>query len=141
MPTTRGRLVAPNQVVYDQADFFETDGATRVLGLPPSAFQLQVFYNNVLLGWTLVDGTTIPDPQVVSGRVYIFQTTLTGPYGIRWRPNANGYWRLLLTLPIQPSAPVQILAQDYDVTPAAGTVATGEGLQTSFVRPGSQCDC
>lgn len=140
MPTTRGRLVAPNQVVFDQADFFETDGFTRVLGLTPVQLQLQVFFNNQLLGWTLTDGTSVPDPQVAAGRVFFQQLGGTGPYGVRWRPNANGYWRLVLTLPTQLTAPAQVLAQDFDVTPAAGSVATGEGLQTSFIRPGGS-DC
>lgn len=139
MPTTRSRLVVSNQIVFDQADYFQADGFTRILGLGPTDVQLEMFFNNALLGWVLVDGTSIPDPQVTSGRIY-FQAIGTGPYGIRWRPNANGFWRLVLTLPTQSTAPAQVLAQEYDVSPAGGVVSSGEGLHTSFIRPGDQSE-
>lgn len=139
MPTTRGRLVAPNQVVYDQADLFHADGFTRVVGLTTANVAAQVYLNNVLQGWILTDGTAVTDAQIVAGRLY-FSPITGGPYSLRWRPNAVGYWRLILTYP----AGSQILAQDYDVTNSAGyttsqtTASSGPGLQTSFIKPGSR---
>jgi hypothetical protein len=138
MPTTRGRLVAPNQVVFDQADFFQSDGYTRVLGLTVSQVAIQVYLNNVLQGWTLVDGSAVTEAQIVSGKVY-FSPISGGPYSVRWRPNAIGYWRLILTYP----AGSQILAQDYDVSTSTGTSgpSSSTGLQTSFIKPGGRDDC
>lgn len=133
MPTTRGRLVAPSQVIYDQADFFHDDGFTRVTGLTSLQVTLQLYLNNVLQGWALVDGASATDAQIVAGKVY-FSPIVNGPYNVRWRPNAIGYWRLILIY----TAGFQIVAQDYDVAPGAGSTAvTGaQGLHTSFVRPG-----
>jgi len=141
MPTTRGRLVSPNQVVYDQADYFQHDGYTRVTGLTSTNLTVQVYLNNVLQGWILTDGALVPDAQVVAGRVYISPIS-GGPYSIRWRPNAVGFWRILLIYPTGS----QILAQDYDVTNSIGSTSSTDvgasgGLQTSFIRPGSRDDC
>lgn len=138
MPTTRGRLVAPSQVVYDQADLFHADGFTRVAGLTIANVAVQVYLNNVLQGWILTDGSTVTDAQIVSGRVY-FSPITGGPYSLRWRPNGIGYWRIILTYP----AGSQVLAQDYDVanstTSSTSTAASsGPGLQTSFIKPGSR---
>lgn len=132
MPTTRGRLVAPNQVVFDQADFFQNDGFTRVAGLTISNVAVQVYLNNVLQGWTLADGSIVTDAAVVSGKVY-FSAIPGGPYNVRWRPNAQGYWRILLTYAVG----AQILAQDYDVTGSV-SASPATGLQTSFIRPGER---
>ena len=49
--------------------------------------------------------------------------------GVRFRPNAIGYWRLLINYAVG----TQISAQDYDVTPLPPTVDTG--LKASFVKP------
>jgi hypothetical protein len=119
--TTRGRLVYSNQVVYDQADYFQSDGFTRVTGLVPAQVVSQIYYNNDLLPWSLVSGVSVADSQVVSGRVY-FQAISGGPYSVRFRPNAVGFWRLLLTYPVG----TQILAQSFDVQSGTGVpVPTG----------------
>jgi len=137
MQTTRGRLVYNNQVVYDQAQFFEViDGFTRVIDLTPSQLVLEVYYDNGVLTWPLVSGAGVLDAQVTSGQVY-FDPTPTGLYGIRWRPNAVGYWRLLLSYP-----PVlQVLGQDYDVHSGTGVEPPGGGLKVSFVGPVGKDDC
>lgn len=130
MSTTRGRLVVNNQVVFDQADFFQPDGFTRVTGLTPPQLVGQLFLQNVLQPWPLVPGVGVTDAQVASGKVYWTEVPGSpGIYNVRWRPNALGYWRLLITYPVG----TQIMAQDYDVTVAGVPVETG--LKASFVKP------
>lgn len=131
MSTTRGRSVQVNQVVFDQADLFESDGSTRVPNLVPGDLTLQVFHSNLLQPWPLLDGTTVSDAQVKSGNVYWSEVVGSpGFYNLRWRPNAVGYWRLCLTYQ---GPPVQILAQDFDVV--ALVAAAAGGLKASFVKP------
>lgn len=129
MSTTRGRLVYTNQVVYDQADFFQVDGFTRVPGVTPGQLSLALYFNNSAQPWTLVSGTGIQDVNIASGKVY-WQQIPSGPYGIRFRPNAVGYWRLIITY----SAGFQIVAQDYDVNAGTGVPIEG-GLRASFGGP------
>jgi hypothetical protein len=125
--TTRGRLVRVNQTVIDQADYFQADGFTRVAGLTIVDVEAQVFFDNVLQPWPLTDGSTVADNQVASGRLYFHEITgTTGNYSLRFRPNAGGYWRVLLTYPTGQ----QILAQDYDVTAEPLTVKGG--IKASF---------
>lgn len=128
MATTRGsRIVQVNQVIVDQADFFDTDGFTRKLGLTLSDVSLEVFYDNKIQPWPFVDGTSFSDAQVRSGSVYWSEVT-PGHYGVRIRPNAVGYWRLLVTY----TAGTQIMAQDYDVTAQPPFVESG--LKASFTK-------
>lgn len=135
MSTTRGRLVYSNQVVYDQADFFQLDGFTRVPGLLISQVSGEIYFNNVLQPWAFVSGVGVQDPQVVAGKVYWLEIP-GGAYGVRFRPNAIGYWRLLFTY-----APgTQIVAQDYDVNAGTG-ISSPTGLKTSFVEPGGKGAC
>jgi hypothetical protein len=137
MHTTRGRLVFNNLVIYDQADFFTLDGYSRALGLTISQLVLQVYRENIFQDWVLVSGTGVTESQVASGSVY-FDTLTGGGYGVRWRPNATGYWRVVLAYP----AGTQILAQDYDVESGTGVVPPGGGLKVSFVGAGGKAsDC
>lgn len=128
--TTRGRQVYANQVVLDQADFFQPDGFTRVTGLNATLVSHQLFFDNQSQPWTLVNGSSVPDSQVVSGKVYFHEIPgQPGCYSVRFRPHAIGYWRLLVTY-----APgQQITAQDYDVI--ASPVAGESGLKASTVKP------
>jgi hypothetical protein len=130
MATTRGRLVQQNQVVYDQADYFQSDGFSRVTGLTSASVTLNVFFENVAQPWQLMNGLTVPDAQVASGYVYFNEVPGNpGYYNVRWRPNSIGYWRLLLTY-----APgTQIEAQDYDVV--QGIPVVESGLSASFLKP------
>jgi len=130
MSTTRGRLIYTNQVVYDQADFFQVDGFTRIPGLLPNQLTCAMFFNNSLQPWTLVSGVGIQDVNIAAGKVY-WQQIPSGPYGIRFRPNAVGYWRLVITY-----APgFQIAGQDYDVNAGTGVPIEG-GLRASFGNGG-----
>ena len=129
MPTTRGRLVQINQVILDQADFFEGDGYTRVTGLTPSDLESKLYLNNTLQPWALIDGGSTTDSQVSSGNVYWQEVTgSSGIYNVRFRPNAVGYWRLLIAYPVG----TQIMAQDYDVSQYP---LTDSGLRASFTKP------
>lgn len=131
MATTRGRQVFANQVVFDQADFFQSDGFTRVIGLVTSNLTCELFFNNILMPWSFVSGVGISDAQIAAGKVYWLEIPNDpGRYNIRWRPNAVGYWRLLITY----TAGLQIMGQDYDVINTPQTV--DQGLKASFIKPG-----
>lgn len=128
--TLRGRTVDNNQTVLDQADFFLPDGFTRVFGLNVAQITSQLFFQNQLQPWPLVSGIGITDSQIVSGRIYWVEVPGSpGIYNVRWRPNAIGYWRLIITYP----AGQQIVGQDYDVIQTSAQ-ATG-GLKPSFMKP------
>jgi hypothetical protein len=130
VPTTRGRLVQINQVVIDQADYFDFDGYTRVTGLTPSDLTMQLFINNGLQPWLFVDGTLTADAQIVSGKVFFNEVPGSpGIYSLRFRPDSLGYWRLLVDY----RQGNQIMAQDYDVTPNQPLVSSG--IKSSFVKP------
>lgn len=132
MSTTRGRLVHINQVIIDQADFFQADGFTRVLGLGVSDLVAQLFYNNTPQPWPLLLGNGVTDALVKSGTLYWNEIPGSpGNYNVRFRPNAFGYWRLLITY----TAGEQITAQDYDVAPQVPFAESG--LKATFVKPGS----
>jgi len=131
--TTRGRQVFSNQVVFDQADFFQADGFTRVVGLTPAQLTCEIFFNNTPLPWSLVSGVGVADTQVAAGRIYWVEIPGDpGRYSVRWRPNSVGYWRLLITYPVGE----QIMGQDYDVVNSPQTV--DQWLKASFVKPGCQ---
>lgn len=127
---TRGQqLIQTSQVAYDQPDFFEVDEFTRKVGLVVGDLTHQVFFNNALQPWTLVDGTTTQDSQVRSGVLYWTEITGSpGFYSVRWRPNAIGFWRVIINY----TAGTQIMAQDYNVVnlPQAET-----SLRAAFTRP------
>jgi len=131
MATTRGRIVQINQVILDQADFFEADGFTRTVALTPGAnLTSQLFFKNELQPWPFVDGSAVTDAQVTSGNVYWTEIPGSpGNYNVRFRPNAIGYWRLLVTF----VSGEQIAAQDYDVSSQVPLAETG--LRASFTRP------
>lgn len=131
MQTTRGRQVYANQLVLDQAQFFQNDGFTLVTGLTPAQLTGVVTYNNTVQPWPLTAGGSTPDAQTVSGKVYFNEIPGNpGVYSMRFRPNAVGYWRVTLTYTVGQ----QILAQDFDVLPQAPV--TDQGLKPSFVKPG-----
>jgi hypothetical protein len=127
--TTSNRTVPINQVVYDQADFFQADGSTRETGLGVGDLGYNLFFQNVSQPWPLVDGTSVTDAQIRSGSVYFNEVAGSpGYYSVRLRPNAIGFWRLLLSW----AGPVtQTLAQDYDVTEPTSKAS---GLSVSFQK-------
>jgi len=131
MSTTRGRVIPINQTVVDQTDFFEADGYTRVVGLTPADVVLTMFFDNIQQPWPILSGLGVSDAQVVSGQVYFNEIAGSpGYYSVRFRPNAAGYWRVIVEYPVG----IQILAQDYDVTAPAAATSSG-GIKASFVKP------
>lgn len=124
----RGRIVRVNQTVIDQADFFQVNGFSRVLGLTFTDLTSQIFYDNVPQPWILTNGATTSDSQVKAAFVYFHEIPgASGNYSVRFRPNASGYWRLILTY----TAGQQIVAQDYDVM---AEPSQASGLTASFTR-------
>ena len=129
--TTRGRLVRINEVVLDQADFFQSDGFTRVTGLTTLNVTGALFFENMPQPWTYVSGVGVTPTQVAAGKVYFNEIPgSSGYYAVMFMPNAIGYWRLILTY----TAGQQILGQDYDVTETG--LQDGNTVVTSFVKPG-----
>ena len=119
------RLVPSNQTIFDLVDIFQNDGFTRISGLAP--LQAQVFFGNVPQPWTTVSGAVVSDAQVVAGYIYWNEVGPgLGTYGIRWRPNAVGFWRLVFAYPTIP----QIVTLDYDVTVSN---PSDSGLTVSFI--------
>ncbi len=130
--TTSNRFIYANQLVLDQADFFEGDGYTRVVGLTPLTVSLSLFFNNVLQVWPFVSGDAVADGQVLGGNVYLNEIPGTsGFYSLRFRPNAVGYWRVSLAYPDG----LQVVNLDYDVVAVPPTIS--QGLKPSFTPPGS----
>lgn len=125
---TQGRLLRVNQTVIDQVDFFQVDGFTRVAGLTHVNLGARLFFDNALQPWTLGNGAGLTDQLVTAGGVYFHEITgAPGHYSVRFRPNAAGYWRLLLTY----AAGQQIVAHDYDVVMEPSSKQAG--LKASFV--------
>ena len=124
------RRVYGNQIVFDQADFFQPDEYTRVVGLTVSDLGCELYFNNQLMSWSFVSGVGVPDAQVASGKIYWMEIAGSpGRYSMRWRPSAVGYWRMLITYP----AGTQIVGREYDVIPPPNA---DQGLKTSFLKPG-----
>lgn len=134
MATTRGRVIQVNQVVLDQFDFFEGGGFVRKVGLTVVDLVSDIFHDNLKQPWPLVNGSGVTDAQVASGTVYFHQIVGNpGFYNVRFRPNATGFWRNLLTY----TAGEQHSAQDFDVV--ANSPLLESGLKSSFIKDGSDC--
>lgn len=124
----RSRMVPNNQTILDQVDFYESDGFTRVIGIVPADLSCRVFYQNALQPWGLGSGSGVPDSRVASGQVYFLETPgALGYYGLRWRPNAVGYWRIVLGY----ASGTQEVTLGYDVVSASPTEPS---LSPSFLK-------
>lgn len=122
----RSRLVSSNQVVFDQADFYQADLYTKVSGLTPSDVSLTLTFNNVALNWPLISGTGILDNQVAAGSVY-WNALPSNSYGLRFFPNAVGAWAL--ELGYGTGAPAQRIKLFYDILP----ISCPSGINISFI--------
>lgn len=120
------RVVPANTLVYDQLDWFQGDFFTRIGGIGVGDLGLVVFVNNAVTAWPLVTGVGVTDAQVKPGNIY-FQELTTGYYGVRFRPNALGYWRL----DFRYATGAQAISLDYDVVSKLDAVASG--LHANFV--------
>jgi len=125
-----GRLIPINRAVIDQADFFAPDDFTRITGLTTADITSTLFFNNVAQPWALTNGALVTDAQVAAGKVYFNEITgQPGFYSVRFRPNAVGFWRLVLAY----SAGSRTVLLGFDVLPEPPIVASG--LKASFVKP------
>lgn len=122
------RVQPTHTVVLDQVDFFQGDFYTRIAGLGTGNVALVAFYGNTPLAWPLVSGVGVTDAQVVAGSVY-FHELQAGYYGLRFRPNVSGYWRLIFNY----AAGTQSVTLDYDIL---DPITLASGLKASFVKPG-----
>lgn len=126
--TTQGRLLRINETVIDQVDYFQVDGFNRVAGLTFANLSSRLFFNNVVQPWSLVNGATVSDHLVAASAIYFHEIAgAPGHYSVRFRPNAAGYWRLVLTY----AAGQQTVAHDYDVVLEPSSKQGG--LKASFV--------
>ena len=84
-------------------------------------------------GAELIPGRPNPggvEVHPASGKIYWTEVTGSpGIYNVRWRPNALGYWRLLISY----AAGTQIMGQDYDIVSQVPLAESG--LRASFTRP------
>jgi hypothetical protein len=118
-------------VVIDQADIFDTDDYTRITGLTVADLTATLFYNNAAQPWTFLTGITVTDAQVAVGNIYFNEITgQAGFYSVRFRPNAVGFWRLILDYPAGP----RVVVLGFDVLSEPPVVASG--LKASFVPVG-----
>lgn len=123
------RTLLIHAVAFDQVDLFQGDFFTRVTGLTTSNISVAMFYNNTVLPWTLVTGSGVADEQVVSGFLYFNELAVSGYYGLRFKPNATGLWRIVVNY----TAGVQTVALDYDVMQPYEAMG---GLKASLIKPG-----
>ena len=128
LKTVATRTVPTGRVVSEPIDWFQVDGMTRQVGVLPSALTAEVLFNNQPQAWLLVDGSTVPDPQVASGKLY-FHEFQPGYYALRSYPNAVGLWRVILSW----AAGTQGISITYDVE-VSGPRVSGIGLQSSFIK-------
>lgn len=117
----RNRMVQIQQVIFDQVDIFQSDFFNKVTGLQPSDVTLTLYFNNTATSWTLVDGSSVQDSQVVAGSVYWTELP-NHSYGVRFFPNSLGHWNLTISFAPSPS---QIISIDYDVANLPNSVDTG----------------
>jgi hypothetical protein len=89
--------------------------------LVPTDVSLSVFFNNTLVTWPLVDGSSVLDSQVVAGSVFWGELS-TGAYGVRFYPNNLGHWKLVFKYVPSPS---QVILLDYDVRDLPNFVESG----------------
>lgn len=122
------RVLPLHAVALDQLDFYQGDFFTRIAGITPSNLVLTAFYNNSPLNWPLLSGVGLTDAQIAAGSVYIHEIQ-TGYYGVRFRPNAAGYWRFTFDYAIG----TQSVTLDYDIL---DPIVLASGLKASFIKPG-----
>jgi hypothetical protein len=132
-----GRLISAGVLAYDQLDFFFPAGSvSRVAGIPVSGLQMQLFVNNQVLAWPLVDGTMVPDSGVSAGSVYFNEIPAApGFYSIRFFPNRVGFFRLVF---LNPSYSAEV-EKEYDVLPPGVLRPSAGGLIASTSSPNSRC--
>jgi len=111
-----GRSVPAGQLVLDQINFYMPSGSiNRVIGITSVSLSLNIFSDNCLLNWPLLDGTNVANFSVSSGSVYFNEISGSpGFYSIRFFPDRIGFWCLVFqNLTLNEEA-----IRSYDVTSA-----------------------
>lgn len=118
----------PSGVLFrGQIDFYSSPGV-RATGIVSTDLTLNLFFNNSLLSWPLMDGTSVQDSSISSGNTYFNEITGSpGFYSVRLFPNAIGFWRLILNN----ATLTQDIVLEFDVFSAT---ANSPGLIASFTK-------
>jgi hypothetical protein len=124
-----GRSISATSLVFDQVDLYNPPGSiTRVAGVLASNVSVSVFSNNVLLPWTIQDGSAVPDSSISAGVIYFNEISgQPGFYSVRFYPDRIGFWRLVFSVP---SIAAEVI-REYDITPA-NQYAAANSLNASF---------
>jgi len=96
--------ISPGQIIYDQLDvdeLFHVDTRLPVQNLSIGSFEIVGVYrdNEPQTGWQVIDGSTIPDSQVVPGGIYlnlIEAGTLRPSVATRFVPDQSGTWKFII---------------------------------------------
>ncbi len=125
------RSIPSGSLIYDQLGFFNPIGSfNRISGLTNSDVSLVLFFNNTVLSWDLLNGTSVQDSSISSGSVYFNEITGNlGYYSVRFFPNRTGNWKLSFKIN-SPIVYESILS--YDIIPQNNVVSSG--LNASFSK-------
>lgn len=123
-------LTPAYSIVYDQLDFYSPIGSiNRLSGITVGQLTLNLFINNQLLTWPIIDGSLIYDSSISSGSVYFNEIIgSNGYYSIRLFTDRVGSWRLIFR---NSGLGVEII-KEYDVVPSDYMKSPIEGLNASF---------
>lgn len=124
-----GRSISAASLVSDQIDLYDPPGSViRALGVLLADVSVTVFANNVLLPWTIQDGTAVPSSSISAGIIY-FNEIVGSPgfYSIRFFPDRIGFWRLIFSVP---SITAEVI-REFDINPT-GSSSPANGLNASF---------
>lgn len=127
-----GRSLPTTSIVRDQVDVFNPPTSfTRVTGISSSGLSVKTFINNSLISWPIVDGSSVSDSSVSSGKIYFNEIPGSpGFYSIRFYPDRVGFWRLVFI----PSLTSVEIVREFDISPSSFGNSTG-GLNATFVKP------
>lgn len=124
------RLIQAGALARDQIDVYQS--GIRVQGIDVSSLTLSLFTDNVLVPWTLIDGSKVPDASIVAGSVFFHEIPgAPGFYSVRFFPDRTGFWRLSVKY-----LPVEVI-REYDALPASSAIFSPpipSGLTPSFVK-------
>ncbi len=132
-----GRLISAGALAYEQLDFFFPVGTSRrFTGISASDLQMWLFVNNQILSWPLVDGSSVVDSSIVSGKVYFNEIAGSpGFYSLRFFPDRVGFFRMAF---LNPSISVEV-SKEFDVVPPGVLRPSTGGLIPSTSSPTSRC--
>ena len=127
-----GRSISAGVLARDQIDIYNpANSFTRATGILPAGVTLKLFFNNTLVSWSIIDGTSVIDSSIGAGSVYFNEVSGSpGYYNIRFFPDRVGFWRFIFSITVNSTEVIK----EYDVVPSSQGNVTG-GLNASFVRP------